>query len=58
MKIILLGRCPVGLENGKPFGKEKRKNQPSKEGLLGVEGLSEDIIVKALTDASKSLAHR
>ena len=24
MKIILLGRCPVGLENGKPFGKEKR----------------------------------
>lgn len=33
------------------LGKEKRKNQPSKEGLLGVEGISEDIILKALTDA-------
>lgn len=33
------------------FGKEKRKNQPSKEGLLGVEGISEDIILKALADA-------
>ena len=32
-------------------GKERRKNQPSKEGLLGVEGVSEDVILKALLDA-------
>lgn len=30
------------------FGKEKRKTAPSKEGKLGVEGLSEDIISKAI----------
>ncbi|MDO4609030.1 MAG: DUF4093 domain-containing protein, partial [Clostridia bacterium] len=29
-------------------GKEKRKNKPSKEGLLGVEGLSEVVIIDAL----------
>lgn len=32
-------------------GKEKRKEHASKEGLLGVEGVSEDIIMKALRDA-------
>lgn len=32
-------------------GKEKRKDKPSKEGLLGVEGFSEDDIIKALTVA-------
>lgn len=32
-------------------GKEKRKNQASKEGLLGVEGVSEEIIMKSLRDA-------
>ena len=32
-------------------GKEKRKNQPSKEGLLGVEGVTEEIILKALKEA-------
>ena len=32
-------------------GKEKRKNQASKEGLLGVEGVSEEIIIKSLQDA-------
>ncbi len=30
------------------FGKEKRKNKPSKEGKLGVEGISEDIIADAI----------
>ena len=30
------------------FGKEKRKSSPSKEGKLGVEGLSEEIISKAI----------
>ncbi len=33
------------------FGKEKRKTEPSKEGKLGVEGLSEDVITQALTKA-------
>lgn len=29
-------------------GKEKRKDKPSKEGFLGVEGISDDIIMEAL----------
>lgn len=29
-------------------GKEKRKSEPSKEGLLGVEGISDDIILETL----------
>ncbi len=29
-------------------GKEKRKTAPSKEGLLGVEGISDDILIKAI----------
>lgn len=33
------------------FGKEKRKTEASKEGKLGVEGLSEEIITEALTKA-------
>ena len=33
------------------FGKEKRKTEPSKEGKLGVEGLSEKIITEALEKA-------
>ena len=33
------------------FGKEKRKTEPSKEGKLGVEGLSEDVITQALSKA-------
>ena len=32
-------------------GKEKRKDHPSKEGALGVEGVDEDIILKALQNA-------
>ncbi len=33
------------------FGKESRKTEPSKEGKIGVEGVSEDIIIKALENA-------
>lgn len=33
------------------YGKEKRKAEPSKEGMLGVEGMTEEVITKALTDA-------
>lgn len=33
------------------YGKEKRKTEPSKEGMLGVEGMTEQVITKALTDA-------
>lgn len=32
-------------------GKEKRKAQPSKEGTLGVEGVSDEVIVRALRQA-------
>ena len=33
------------------FGKEKRKTEPSKEGKLGVEGVSEAVIMQALANA-------
>ncbi len=33
------------------FGKESRKTEPSKEGKIGVEGVSEDIIMQALSNA-------
>ena len=33
------------------FGKEKRKEKPSAEGKLGVEGVSRDVIIKALHNA-------
>ena len=33
------------------FGKEKRKDAPSKEGKLGVEGVSSEIIIRALNKA-------
>ncbi len=32
------------------FGKEKRKDKPSKEGKLGVEGIDTDILLKAFAD--------
>lgn len=33
------------------FGKEKRKDKPSKEGKLGVEGIDTDILLKAFEEA-------
>ncbi len=33
------------------YGKEKRKNEPSKEGKLGVEGMSREILLKAFEKA-------
>ena len=33
------------------FGKEKRKTEPSKEGKLGVEGVSQEVIMQALANA-------
>jgi ribonuclease M5 len=36
------------------FGKEKRKDKPSKEGKIGVEGIPSDIIIKALKKAGVS----
>ena len=33
------------------FGKEKRKDKPSKEGKLGVEGIPDDILIEALRKA-------
>ncbi len=36
-------------------GKEKRKDKASKEGLLGVEGMSEQIIIDALKNAGATI---
>ena len=36
-------------------GKEKRKNAPSKEGKLGVEGMSREIIINALKQAGATI---
>lgn len=33
-------------------GREKRKDKPSKEGFLGVEGIDDDIIINALKNAA------
>ena len=33
------------------IGKEKRKNKPSKEGTLGVEGIDKDVIIEAFEKA-------
>ena len=38
-------------------GKEKRKPQPGKEGLLGVEGVDDAIVLQALKDALGPEAH-
>lgn len=37
-------------------GKEKRKNAPGKEGLLGVEGMRPEILLKALRNAGAEFA--
>lgn len=37
-------------------GKEKRKTAPGKEGLLGVEGMTPEILLKALRDAGAEFA--
>ena len=36
-------------------GKEKRKRTPGKEGLLGVEGMTKDILLEALSNAGADL---
>jgi ribonuclease M5 len=38
------------------YGKEKRKAQPSKEGKLGVEGMSSDVLIKAFQKANISFS--
>jgi len=39
-------------------GKEKRKEKPSKEGFLGLEGMSQDIILKALERSGVTAENR
>ena len=39
-------------------GKEKRKAAPGKEGLLGVEGMTPEILLKALRNAGAEFANR
>lgn len=36
-------------------GKERRKIKPGKEGLLGVEGIDKEIIIKALKDSGATI---
>lgn len=36
-------------------GKEKRKSQPSKQGLLGVEGMTDEIIINAVLNSGASV---
>lgn len=38
-------------------GKERRKAHPGKEGLLGVEGVSDDVIIKAVMSCGIKPAH-
>ena len=37
------------------YGKEKRKRAPGKEGLLGVEGMTKEILLEALSNAGADL---
>lgn len=39
-------------------GKETRKAEPGKEGLLGVEGISDDLILQGLQDALKNVSDK
>ncbi len=39
------------------LGKEKRKNKPSKEGLLGVEGMTQEVVLNAL-EKSGVIGHK
>ena len=50
----LKGIVPSGLKHAyipDIFGREKRKSAPSKEGKLGVEGMTQEVIVNALRKA-------
>ena len=38
------------------FGKEKRKNEPSKEGKIGVEGMTKEVLLKAFEKANVSVS--
>ncbi len=40
------------------YGKERRKASPSKEGKLGVEGVPDEVIVKAVMDSGAQRAER
>ena len=39
-------------------GKEKRKAQPGKEGLLGVEGMNDEALLKALSDVCSEVNNK
>ncbi len=51
LKNILSGKNVLHAYIPDIVGKEKRKSKPSKEGFLGVEGVSDDIIIQSLKDA-------
>ena len=57
--LVIRNRIKNCITNGKVYhayipdvyGKEKRKTQPSKEGKLGVEGMSDEIIIEAVKNS-------
>ncbi len=56
IKGIVQGGKIVNVYIPEILGKEKRKALPSKEGILGVEGISKDIIINAFEKAGVSLS--
>ena len=57
LKNILKGKNVAHAYIPDVVGKEKRKSAPSKEGFLGVEGMADDVIIKALNDAVGGLCN-
>ncbi len=51
LKNILMGKNVLHAYIPDVKGKEKRKAKPSKEGFLGVEGVSDEVIISSLKDA-------
>lgn len=57
--LVIRNRIKSCISNGKVYhayvpdviGKEKRKNRPSKEGKLGVEGMPDEIIIEAVKNS-------
>ena len=51
MKSFLPARCVTNVYIPEILGKEKRKAAPSRQGLLGVEGMPEEILLEAFQKA-------